>query len=77
MDAFLWFEKFINSEFMDELILNRLREDILLNEEAIRELQSQNNLKDYEKQDLENCLSWKKSLEDVYSYFGGNLNEDF
>ena len=69
-----WFEKFINSGFMDELIVHRMREAMVLNEAAIAELESREELEDFEKQDLEDCRSWAESLEDVYGYFGGNLD---
>jgi len=68
------FEKFMNSDFMDELIVHRLREAIVLNEAAIAELESREDLADYEKEDLKDCKSWSKSLEDTYGYFGGTLD---
>lgn len=70
-----WFEKFINSDFMDELIAYRLREAMVMNQAAIVELESRDDLEDFEKQDLEDCRSWAKSLEDIYGYFGGDLDE--
>ena len=69
-----WFKKFINSDFMDELIVYRLREAMDMNASAIAELESRDDLEDFEKQDLEECRLWAKSLEDNYGYFGGSLD---
>lgn len=74
MENIDWFERFINSDFMDELLTYRLREAMVLNAIAIAELESRDNLEDFEKQDLEDCRSWAKSLEDIYEYFGGDLD---
>jgi hypothetical protein len=68
-----WAQKFIDSDFMDQILAYKIREAIILNEAAIVSLESRDDLADYEKQDLEDCHSWAKSLEDVYTYFGGNL----
>ena len=35
-----WFEKFVNSDFMDELIVYRLREAMIMNHGTIVELES-------------------------------------
>lgn len=71
MEKVEWFEKFINSDFMDELIIYRIREAMLLNKEAIAELEARDNLEDFEKEDLNDFRSWAQSLEDVHGYFGG------
>lgn len=75
MENIDWFEKFINSDFMDELVAYRIQEAIVLNEIAIAELEARDDLEDFEKQDLEDCRSWAASLQDVYGYFGGVLND--
>lgn len=66
-----WFEKFVNSDFMDELLAYRIREAMVLNQTAVEELEAREDLEDFERQDLEDFRSWAKSLEDVYGYFGG------
>ena len=68
-----WAQKFIDSDLMDQILAYKIREAIILNEAAIMSLERRTDLEDYEKQDLEDCYSWTKSLEDVYTYFGGNL----
>ncbi|MDA1317394.1 MAG: hypothetical protein O3B87_05240 [bacterium] len=69
-----WFEKFVNSDFMDELIVYRLREVMAMNDVAIAELKWRDDLEDFEKEDLKDCNSWAKSLKDVYEYLGGDLD---
>ena len=68
-----WAQKFVDSDLMDQILAYKIREAIILNEAAIMSLEGRTDLEDYEKQDLEDCYSWTKSLEDVYTYFGGNL----
>lgn len=68
-----WAQKFIDSDFMEQILAYKLREAIILNEAAIMSLEKKDNLEEFEKQDLEDCYAWTKSLEDVYTYFGGNL----
>jgi hypothetical protein len=70
-----WAQKFIDSDLMDQIMAYKLREAIILNQAAIQSLENKAELEDYEKEDLEDCRSWANSLEDVYTYFGGSLNE--
>lgn len=68
-----WAQKFVDSDLMDQILVYKLREAIILNEAVIDSLEDQDDLEDFEKQDLEDCHSWSNSLKDVYTYFGGDL----
>jgi len=68
-----WAQKFVDSDLMDQILAHKIHEAIVLNEAAIMSLERRTDLKDFEKEDLENCHSLSKSLEDVYTYFGGDL----
>lgn len=71
-----WAQKFTDSDLMDQIIVYRLREAIVLNQVAMQSLENKAELEDYEKEDLEDCRSWANSLQDVYSYFGGSLFDE-
>lgn len=75
-EGFDWFERFVESDFMDDIIAYKIRQALISVETAIHEYESEEQLSEQEEQDLKDCRSWKHSLRDVYAYFAGDSVRD-
>ena len=66
--------RFIHSDFMDEVIQYRLKILIDNTVEYIREYKAKDNLKPHQQEDLDQWMKDIKYLTDTYIYFSGQYN---
>jgi len=64
-------DRFVHSEFMDEVIKYRLKSLIDDTVESIREYKTKDSLEPYQQEDLDHWLKDIKYLTDTYIYFSG------
>ena len=67
-------DRFIYSDFIDEIIQYRLKSLIDDTVEDIREYKAKDSLEPYQKEDLEQWLKDIKYLTHTYIYFSGQYN---
>ena len=67
-------DRFVHSDFMEEIIQYRLKSIIDYTVEEIRKYKSKDKLEPYQQEDLDQWLKDIKCLTHTYIYFSGQYN---